>query len=316
MITTPPRVLRPARAADVAALLVGIGAGTGAGAGPARPIAGGTDLLVQRRAGLDAPVLVDLTALADAVPAAGRTTDGRALRLSALRPLSDVAAALGDDVPPLRAAIREFASTTIRHRATIGGNLVTGSPAADTVPALLAGDAVVEIVTPDGSGRAVPLGAFLLGPRRVDLAPGEWVASVTVPDPRPGAGSLEGGFRKIGGRRAQAISLLSLAWQWRRDADGRLADVRLAAGAVAPTVVRLPRAEALLEGAVPAPALVEEAARAVAADISPIDDLRASAAYRRRCAAGLLREVVPTAGPVPATSCSTTSGTTTRGNDQ
>ncbi|MFD6177543.1 MULTISPECIES: FAD binding domain-containing protein [unclassified Isoptericola] len=308
MITAPPRLLRPASVAAVSALLTS--------ERPARPVAGGTDLLVQRRAGLDVPVLVDLTALAGAAPAAARTTDGGALRVSALRPLSDVSAALGDDVPPLAAAIREFASTTIRHRATIGGNLVTGSPAADTVPALLAADAVVEVVTPDGSGRAVPLAAFLLGPRRVDLAPGEWVASVTVPDPRPGVGALEGGFRKIGGRRAQAISLLSLAWQWRRDVDGRLADVRLAAGAVAPTVVRLARAEALLEGAVPTPALVEEATRAVATDISPIDDLRATAAYRRRCAAGLLREVVPVPGRAPTPISSTTSSTTTRGNDQ
>jgi len=304
MIAAPPRVLPPARAADVAALLAAEPA--------ARLLAGGTDLLVQRRGGLDAPVLVDLTALAGAAPAAGRTPDGRTLRLSALRPLSDVAAALGDDVPSLRAAVREFASTTIRHRATIGGNLVTGSPAADTVPALLAADAAVEVVTPDGRGRTVPLGAFLLGPRRVGLAPGEWVAAVRVPDPLPGEGRVEGGFRKIGGRRAQAISLLSLAWQWRRGPDGRLTDVRLAAGAVAPTVVRLPRAEALLEGAVPTPTLVEEAARAAAADISPIDDLRASAAYRRRCTAGLIREVVPVPGPVRTP----ISSTTTRGNDQ
>ncbi|ACQ79932.1 molybdopterin dehydrogenase FAD-binding [Beutenbergia cavernae DSM 12333] len=291
MNPAPPRVLRPGTAGDVATLLA-------AHTPQPRLLAGGTDLLVQRRAGLDAAVLLDVTGLAGSAPAVARDAASASLTISAVHPLSDVASALGDDVATLRAAIDEFASTTIRNRATIGGNLVTGSPAADTVPALLAAGAVVDVVTPEGSRRTVPLADFLLGPRRVDLGAGEWVASVTVPAPLSGggdaAGVLEGGFRKIGGRRAQAISLLSLAWQWRRTADGRLSDVRLAMGAVAPTVVRLAAAEALLEGEAPTAELTAAAAAVVGEDIRPIDDLRASAAYRRRCAAGLLREVLAT----------------------
>ncbi|TDE95908.1 xanthine dehydrogenase family protein subunit M [Occultella glacieicola] len=276
MTPPTPTLLRPEGTADVSRLLTG-----------ARAVAGGTDLLVQRRDGLEAPTLVDLTGLASTRPAATRDPGTGELRISAVHPLTDVAAGCAGAFPALSAAIEAFASTTIRNRATIGGNLVTGSPAADTVPALLAADAVVEIVTPDGGRRTVALADFLLGPRRVDLTAGEWVTSVRVPRPSP-----EGGFRKIGGRRAQAISFLNLAWQWCREPDGRLTDVRLAMGAVAPTVVRLHAAAAALEGRSPTPDVVDAAVAAVDADISPIDDLRASAHYRRRCAAGLLREAL------------------------
>ncbi|MBZ2194839.1 FAD binding domain-containing protein [Occultella gossypii] len=285
MTPATPTLLRPTDPADVSRLLAG-----------ARAVAGGTDLLVQRRAGAEMPTLVDLSGLAGTRPAVVRDDATGELTLSAVHPLTDIADGAARAFPALTAAIGQFASTTIRNRATIGGNLVTGSPAADTAPALLAAGAVVDIVTPDGARRTVDLADFLLGPRRVDLAVGEWVTSVRVPQP-----PAEGGFRKIGGRRAQAISFLNLAWQWHREPDGRLTGVRLAMGSVAPTVVRLRTAAAALEAQIPTQDVVDAAVAVIDADISPIDDLRASAHYRRRCARGLLREALlpPSPGERP-----------------
>lgn len=278
MRTFPATLLRPATSDQVSDLL-----------GEATALAGGTDLLVQRRAGREVDTLVDLSGLPD-VPAAVSATDGEggpALLLSALAPLSALAAGLGDRFGSLTDAIAVFASEQIRNRATLGGNLATGSPAADTVPPLLAAGARV-VLRHGRDRRTVSVADFLLGPRRVDLAAGEWIELLEVPTPPPTSG-----FRKVGGRLSLAISFVNLAWQW-HVVDGHLHDVRLAMGSVAPTVVRLTAAERVLAGApaTPDPELITAAAAAVAADISPIDDLRASAAYRRRAAGGLLRELL------------------------
>lgn len=273
MTAAAPQLHRPMQPSEVTNLLR-----TG------RAINGGTDLLVERRAGRDDPVLVDLTGLVAARPAVRRTPTS--VTVSALHPLTSIADELTGELPALTAAIEEFASTTIRNRATLGGNLATGSPAADTVPALLAAEATVGIEGPAGP-RTMALADFLLGPRRVALNSGEWILDVTM-----ARNAVTGGFRKIGGRRAQSIAILSLAWQWQVGTDGRLHQVRLAMGAVAPTVVRLRTAEAVLEGQLPDVGRITATLDAVAHDISPIDDLRASARYRHRGARGLLREVL------------------------
>jgi CO/xanthine dehydrogenase FAD-binding subunit len=134
-------------------------------------------------------------------------------------------------------------------------------------------------------------------------------APVDVPPPGIGTGSPEtvagaegrfggteavarSGFRKVAGRRALAISVVSLAWAWAEGPGGALRGVRLAAGAVAPVVVRCPAAEAVLEGRVPDRETVAKAAEALDGDISPISDLRASAAYRRRALKGALAEAL------------------------
>lgn len=263
------------------------------GASPGRvAIAGGTDLLVQRRAGRQFPELVDLSGLPG--PAVRLEADGT-LRLSATANLTDVAHAAAGRLLALVAAIEVFAGRTIRNRATIGGNLATGSPAADTVPALVVAEATVDLRSLAGP-RRVPITDFLLGPRRVDLRPGEWICAVSVPAKDSAIGPVTGGMRKVAGRRAQAISLVSLAWQWHRDSEGRLREVRLAMGAVAPTVVRLSTLETELEGARVTPGLLDRLVprllELLSADISPIDDLRAGADYRRRCATGLVHELL------------------------
>ncbi|GAA1571772.1 hypothetical protein GCM10009804_30160 [Kribbella hippodromi] len=285
-------------------------------------LAGGTDVLVQRRDGRDFGTLVDVTNLADA-PAVVERRDGL-LVLSALAPIAKIDRQLGEALPGLRMAIACFASQQIRNRATLGGNLANASPAADCVPPLVAAEAVLVLRSAAGA-RRVPVEEFAQGPRRTCLRAGEWVHAVEVPD----LSDRVEGFRKIAGRRALAISVASLAWSWRETPDG-LKDVRLAAGAVAPTVIRCKQTEALLNAEQPTARAEQPTARAeqataraeqataptaraeqpagrplaaagvtraavtaaLQADISPIDDLRASAAYRRAALAGVLVEAL------------------------
>ncbi|RBQ19207.1 xanthine dehydrogenase family protein subunit M [Spongiactinospora rosea] len=253
---------------------------------PARALlAGGTDLLVRRRAGHQSGPLADVSRLRDAPAPVRRLSDG-SIWLSALAPLSVIDRELGGELPGLRAAIACFASGQIRNRATLGGNLANASPAADGVPPLVAAGAVLRLRGPAGR-REIPVAEFATGPGRTRLAPGEWIETIDLA-PQP----AHAGFRKIAGRRALAISVVSLAWTWGRDPGGALTGVRLAAGAVAPTVVRCPGAEAALEGRVPTPEAVAAAVAALDHDISPISDLRASAGYRRAALAGALTEAL------------------------
>jgi CO/xanthine dehydrogenase FAD-binding subunit len=251
-------------------------------------LAGGTDLLVQIRAGRRVPRLIDVSSLADAPPVVSQR-DG-SIELSALAPISRVIGALEGRLPGLAASARLFGSIQIRNRATIGGNLQNASPAADMVPPLIAAAAIARVEGPDGD-RDVPVAELTTGPGRTVLREGEWIATVTVPLP-PG----EEGFRKLGGREAMAISIVNLAWRWTRATDGTLTGVRLAVGAAAPTVIRAERAENELEGRRPTPEVVSVAAAALRSAISPIDDVRGTAWYRREVAGRLLEEVLRRGG--------------------
>jgi CO/xanthine dehydrogenase FAD-binding subunit len=247
-------------------------------------IAGGTDILVRMRAGGVVPRLIDVSSLADPPPVVVGH-DG-VVELSAMAPISKVVGALEGRLPAIEHSAVLFGSVQIRNRATIGGNLQNASPAADMIPPLVAADAVLIIEGPDGL-REVPVSEFATGPGRTVLQPGEWIATVRVVLPEG-----EEGFRKLGGREAMAISVANLAWRWRREEDGTLTGVRLALGAVAPTVIRSRHTEAVLEGRAPASDVVAEAARALAADVSPIDDVRGSAWYRREVVGRMLEEAV------------------------
>lgn len=249
-----------------------------------RLIAGGTDLLVQMRAGREASRLVDVSNLSDPPPIAIQR-DGL-VELSALAPISKVIGVLEGRLPALDASARLFGSIQIRNRATIGGNLANASPAADMIPPLVAAEAVVTIDGQSGE-REVPVAEFAIGPGRTVLEPGEWVSRIRLP--LPGG---EEGFRKLGGREAMAISIVSLAWRWKQEDDGTLSDVRIALGAVAPTVIRAPDAERELEGRHPTSDIVARAVEATRAAAAPIDDVRGSAWYRREVAGRLLEEAL------------------------
>jgi CO/xanthine dehydrogenase FAD-binding subunit len=245
-------------------------------------IAGGTDVLVRTRAGLEISRLIDVSSLADPPPIV--VQDDGAVEISALAPISKVVGALEGLLPAIAQSALLFGSLQIRNRATFGGNLQNASPAADMVPPLVAADATLAIDGPDGT-KEMPVADLATGPGRTVLGPGEWIATIRVPLP-----DGEEGFRKLGGREAMAISVASLAWRWRRQEDGTLTGVRLAAGAVAPTVTRCRRAEAVLEGRVPTDETVAEAVDAL--DVSPIDDVRGSAWYRREVVGRMLEEAI------------------------
>ena len=245
-------------------------------------LAGGTDLLLRMREGRKVGRLIDVSRLLDGPPVVRRGDD--CVYISALAPLTRVIAELDGVLPGLDESACLFASVRIRNRATVGGNLGNASPAGDMIPPLVAASAVALLEGGDG-GRRVPVADIARGPGRTVVGPDEWIDRIEIPLP---AG--EEGFRKFGTRQADAISIVSLAWRWEKDADGTLTNVSLAFGAVAPTVVRARRAEAELEGRRPEPRVVEAAVAALASDISPIDDPRATASFRRDVAGVLLRE--------------------------
>ena len=203
-------------------------------------LAGGTDLLVQIQEGRKVARLIDLSRLLDGPPVVRRVDD--VVHISALAPLTRVIGELDGVLPGLHASAWVFGSVRIRNRATIGGNLGNASPAGDTIPPLVAAGAVAVLNGPEGA-RSLPVTELVIGPRRTALRPGEWIETLEVRLP---AG--EEGFRKFGTRKADAVTIVSLAWRWRRSADGRLHDVALALGAVAPTVVRAKHAESEARG--------------------------------------------------------------------
>lgn len=188
----------------------------------------------------------------------------------------------------LKAAAREVGSVQIQNTGTIAGNLCNASPAADGVPPLLALDAEVEVASGTGGSRRLPLSRFITGYRNTALAPGEIVTAVIVPR------SIEGPscFLKLGARRYLVISIAMVAAILEKGADGRIAQARIAVGACSPVAQRQPEVEAALIGApwggnasdrITAPHLV---------NLSPIDDVRATAAYRIEAALTLVCRAV------------------------
>ncbi len=246
------------------------------------PIAGGTDLVVQLRGGRRrAPVLVDLGRLG----LAWIRESEAGIEIGAATPMEMISRS-----PLVRAAAPGLADAAglvgawpIQCRATLGGNLANASPAADTAPPLLVAEATAELVSEQGA-REVPVEELIVGPGTTALAPGELIRSVTVPCLGPR--SVER-FSKVGPRREQVISVVSLAGRAAVGPRGELTDVRVAVGSSAPRPVRARHAERVLEGRVPTDGVRLEAAEALQLDIAPIDDVRAPADYRR-IAAGVL----------------------------
>jgi CO/xanthine dehydrogenase FAD-binding subunit len=190
----------------------------------------------------------------------------------------------------LAQACNSVASYQLRNRATLGGNICNASPAADTAPALFCLDAVVEIFGPQGS-RCVPIAEFFVGPGKSALKPGEFVTAIHLP---PAPNQNAAAFNKLGRTKIGDISMVSVAvYGWTKDEVGRSSFVirrawAIALGSVGPTPLRAPEAEAAL-AADTSPEGVRRAAELAAAAARPIDDIRASAAYRRAMVAVLTR---------------------------
>ena len=264
---------------------------------PARPIAGGTDLMVALTGELGEPPasVVDLWAI-DALR--GISIDGPALVLGALTTYTDIRRSplCREHVPALVEAAATIGAAQIQNRGTLGGNIANASPAGDTLPVLLATDAVFVLGSQRGE-REVPAAEFWTAYRRTALAPDELVLRIRIPL----ATDREVRFRKIGTRRAQSISKVVLAAGWRSDAvavvpRGAWRDVRVALGSVAATPIRARATEAVLEGRAPTPETADLAAETLAAELSPIEDVRSTAEYRRLVAARVLHRIVREAG--------------------
>jgi len=301
-----PPIETPATIAEAYATLAGSTAED-----PITPIAGGTDVMVRITGEIGEPParMIDLSRLAEL---RGIAIVGDAVVLGALTTYTGIrrSGVCREHVPALVEAAATIGAAQIQNRGTIGGNAANASPAGDTLPVLLALDASFVLGSPRGE-RTVSADEFWVAYRRTALAPDELILRVRIPLAR----GRESRFRKIGTRRAQAISKVVLALSWRDGAagpgaagavggsgsagsahNGAWRDVRLALGSVADRPIRARHAEAVLEGAAPTPETADAAAEALAAEIQPIDDVRSTADYRRVVAARSLHRLIRDAG--------------------
>ena len=259
-------------------------------AGGRRPLAGGTDALVEHAAGvgtvgryLDLAMLTELRGVRveDDALILGAATTYAELRRNPL---------VAEHAPVLAAMAAEVGAAQIQNRGTLGGNIATASPAGDSLPVLLALDAVIVVGSARGE-RSIPAAAFFRAYRRTALATDELILRIAVPI-RP---DRTVAFRKVGTRRAQAISVVVLAVAWRRD-GAAWRDVRVALGSIAATPIRARATEATLEGAAPTAEVAAIAAATLEAEILPIDDIRSTAEYRRTVSGRVLHRIVRDAG--------------------
>lgn len=272
------RYARPETAAEASGLLAGE-------AGVTRILAGGTDVMVQLKAGMVEPdLIVDIKHIPGlrAVEAeAGGFRVGAAVSGAELGEHPGVRALW----PGVVEGFELIGSTQVQGRATMVGNLCNGSPAADAVPGLVAAGAVARIAGPSGS-RDCPVEELPLGPGRVALAKGEFITSVLLPA-RPARAS--DAYLRFIPRTEMDIAVASAAVSLSLDAQGRVTAARVALGAVAPTVRLVPAGAAALLGSMLEEAALGALAAAASAACSPIDDKRGTIAYRTEVAGVLAR---------------------------
>ena len=259
---------------NLAAALAALAAG-------GRPLAGGTDIFPAGAKG----DFIDIARLAEL---RGVAREASELRIGAATTWSEIARA---DLPPglraLQQAAREIGALQIQNAGTIGGNLCNASPAADGVPPLLALDAEVELRSAHDR-RRLKLADFVLGNRKTALRPGELLTAVVIPRPDAFTASA---FLKLGARRYLVISIVMTAVALRVQ-EGRVAEAHIAVGAASAVARRLPALETVLRGK-PADASLGLYVGADAfADLSPIDDIRATADYRREASVTLVRRAL------------------------
>lgn len=253
--------------------------------GQARLVAGGTDVLVELQRGVKATrTLIDISALHDLKYI---RYEGEYLYLGALVTHNDVvaSAACVEHALPLAQACWEVGAPQIRTRATLAGNVVTASPANDTITPLMALDAEVVLVSMEGE-RVVPMHDFYPGVRRTLLKPDELLREIRVPAM---TGNQRGLFLKLGLRRAQAISVINVALVLTFDGE-QICDARITLGCLAPTIVHADTVEAYLKGKTLDTAVCGEAGQLANEDVTPIDDIRGSARYRRATLAALVTQ--------------------------
>lgn len=248
---------------------------------PARPVCGGTDLMVQAASDAgDGPLWLDVSRLEEL---RGISSEGRWLRVGAGECFARLRQhpLIVEHAPLLAQCAAQLGARAIQERASIGGNLANASPAADSAPALIAHGAELELLSLEGS-RRLPVEAFFLAYRHTALRHGELIAAVWIPLTR----AQVVWYRKVGTRRAQAITKVALAasGHWEQE---RLHS-RIGMASVAPVPFKCHQTEAWLREHAGQAGWMEAAAACLRAEISPIDDLRSTAAYRRQVAGNLL----------------------------
>ena len=260
-------------------------------AGPVTVLAGGTDLMLQTEAGArtNAATLMNIRRVAEL---RGVRLEEGALTIGALTTVTDLLndATIQAHCPILAETADQFGSPQIRNMASIGGNICNASPAGDLLVPLIALGAEVELVSkPDGRlhSRRAPLEEFVTGPGTSALGDAEMLTFIHIPL----ADGAAGAFRKFGPRPALEIAMAAVAVTGRIEA-GKFTNMRVAFGAVAPTPVRGKNVEAALEGKPATEETIAAALDCVDADISPIDDVRASAWYRRHLTRVLTQEIL------------------------
>lgn len=252
-----------------------------------RPFAGGTDLMVLLESGkLDHRKFLSIAHLGELRGFMDGVTE---LDIGALTTFSQIRnePLVAKHFPLLAQAASQVGAIAIQNCATIGGNIMNASPAGDSLPVLLAYDADVELVSKSGA-RWMRYADFHTGYKKMAAQPNELLARVRLPKVAPWTQQY---FRKVGARAAQAISKLCMAGLIRMD-GGKILDCRIALGSVAPTPLRCVKTEAALKGKSVTPKLVAHAQFVIAIEISPIDDIRSTADYRRRVAQNLLSELL------------------------
>ncbi len=251
-------------------------------AGKLTILAGGTDFYPARVGKPLSDDILDVTALA---ALRGITEDEHSFRIGAAVRWSELIAA---DLPPwfacLTLAAREIGGRQIQNAGTLAGNICNASPAADGVPGLLALDAAIEIASTRGT-RLLPLADFILGNRRTALAGDELVTAIVIPKPHAAARST---FLKLGARKYLVISIVMVAALVETASDGTIAAASIAVGACSAVARRLAALEQDLLGRKLAPGIGAVATAAHLAELAPIDDVRAAAAYRSDAALALV----------------------------
>ncbi|MBU1693292.1 MAG: xanthine dehydrogenase family protein subunit M [Verrucomicrobia bacterium] len=253
-----------------------------------RPLAGGTDLMVQWASGT-APIPERAVSLGGLNELKGIRETARGIEIGALTTHAELRSSplIREKLPALAAAAATIGGRQIQNRGTIAGNVANASPAGDLAPTLLITDGSVTIASAAGR-REVPLTRLYLDYRKLDLRPDELIVSFALP-PLP-AGARES-FRKLGPRAAQAISKVMAAARWRVE-KGAVASLALALGSVAPVPVRLFELEKWIVGRRLDAALLDEVERRASAEVRPIDDIRSTAAYRKWVAGRLARALL------------------------
>lgn len=276
---TSPAFHAPQSVGEVVALL--------AADASARPLAGGTDLIVQMRSGRSRPAaVIDLKRIDGMI---GVRRHGEGFAIGAATPCTALSrdAALASAWPGVVEAANLIGSVQVRNRATIAGNLCNASPAADSVPALIAAGATALIVGPDGE-REVPVEALPTGPGATSLQPGEFVIEIRLPARPQGGGDA---YLRAIPRTEMDIAVVG-AGVTLVLSDGTCTAARIALGAVGPTAILAEQAGAALVGTKLDEAALDKMAEAVRAICRPIDDKRGPASYRTAIAAVLTRRVV------------------------